>query len=67
MFDCPGATKDDEVNTLARQISNEGLMESALDRIAHHFDDATGTNAVDANSVPVSKYLLPILSRIDIC
>ncbi|XP_022659365.1 uncharacterized protein LOC111259724 [Varroa jacobsoni] len=53
MFDCPGATKDDEVNTLARQISNEGLMESALDRIAHHFDDATGTNAVDANSVPV--------------
>ncbi|XP_018494377.1 uncharacterized protein LOC100903263 [Galendromus occidentalis] len=39
MFDCPGSTKEDEVNTLAQQISNEGLVESALNRIADKFGD----------------------------
>lgn len=44
MFDCPGSTKEDEVNTLAQQISNEGLVESALNRIANKFEE---------NEVPV--------------
>ncbi|OQR78961.1 hypothetical protein BIW11_02634 [Tropilaelaps mercedesae] len=54
MFDCPGATKEDEVNTLARQISNEGLMKSALDRIAHHLDgDGNRNSLAESNTVPV--------------
>lgn len=58
MFDCPGSTKDDEVNTLAQQISNEGLVESALNRIANKFEE---------NEVPVSMvstlYLWVISAR----
>lgn len=47
MFDCPGSTKEDEVNTLAQQISNEGLVESALDRIAQKIDDTPNNNNID--------------------
>ncbi|KAM7299678.1 uncharacterized protein ISCGN_020244, partial [Ixodes scapularis] len=38
MFDCPGATQENEIDALARSIQNEGLMESTLDRIVQHID-----------------------------
>ena len=34
MFDCPGATEDNELDTLARSLSNNGLTEDAVDRLA---------------------------------
>ncbi|XP_035218506.1 uncharacterized protein LOC118191763 isoform X2 [Stegodyphus dumicola] len=33
MFDCPGATRESEIDALARSFENEGLAEAALDRL----------------------------------
>jgi hypothetical protein len=33
MFDCPGNTDENELETLARSIQNEGLMDSTLDKL----------------------------------
>lgn len=38
MFDCPGTTRENEIDALARSIQNEGLMDSTLDRIVQHID-----------------------------
>jgi len=33
MFDCPGSTRENEIDALARTFENEGLAEVALDRL----------------------------------
>lgn len=33
MFACPGSTDENELETLARSIQNEGLMDSTMDKI----------------------------------
>jgi len=33
MFDCPGNTDENELETLARSIQNEGIMDSTLDKL----------------------------------
>lgn len=33
MFDCPGASRDSEIDALARTFENEGLADVALDRL----------------------------------
>jgi len=34
MFDCPGNNDENELETLARSIQNEGIMDSTLDKIS---------------------------------
>ncbi|XP_064487876.1 neuroendocrine protein 7B2-like isoform X2 [Ornithodoros turicata] len=39
MFDCPGATRENEIDALARSIHNQGMVSSdALGRIVDHMD-----------------------------
>lgn len=39
MFDCPGATRENEIDALARSIHNQGMVSSeALGRIVQHID-----------------------------
>lgn len=33
MFDCPGSTRENEIDALARSIQNEGLMDTTIGRI----------------------------------
>lgn len=33
MFNCPGSTRENEIDALARTFENEGLAEAALDRL----------------------------------
>ncbi|GIX67681.1 neuroendocrine protein 7B2 [Caerostris darwini] len=40
MFDCPGATRDNELDALARSFENEGLVESTLDRFFQDMEPA---------------------------
>jgi hypothetical protein len=35
MFDCPGNTDENELETLARSIQNEGIMDTTLDKLVH--------------------------------
>jgi hypothetical protein len=37
MFDCPGSSDDNELDTLARSISNNALTEDAVDRFADNY------------------------------
>ena len=39
MFDCPGNTDENELETLARSIQNEGLMDTTLNKIADNMDE----------------------------
>lgn len=36
MFDCPGNNDENELETLARSIQNEGLMDSTLDKLVQN-------------------------------
>ncbi|XP_054709553.1 neuroendocrine protein 7B2-like [Uloborus diversus] len=38
MFDCPGATRENEIDALARSLENEGLAEAALDRLMQNME-----------------------------
>lgn len=41
MFDCPGTTRENEIDALARSIHNQGMVSSeALGRIVHHSHNA---------------------------
>ncbi|KAH9380601.1 hypothetical protein HPB48_018798 [Haemaphysalis longicornis] len=51
MFDCPGATQENEIDALARSIQNEGLMESTLDRIVQHIDPTVPVRHRPASSL----------------
>ncbi|GFT67242.1 hypothetical protein NPIL_254292 [Nephila pilipes] len=40
MFDCPGATRENEIDTLARSFENEGLTDSRLNRFLQDMEPA---------------------------
>ena len=50
MFDCPGNTEENELETLARSIDNEGLNNAALDKIVQ------GREGDDEHKVVAKKY-----------
>ncbi|GIX80323.1 c-terminal peptide [Caerostris extrusa] len=46
MFDCPGSTRDNELDALARSFENEGFMESTLDRFFQDMEIRDGHKIV---------------------
>ncbi|KAF8785079.1 neuroendocrine protein 7B2-like isoform X1 [Argiope bruennichi] len=46
MFDCPGATRESEIDALARSFENEGLAESTLDRFFQDLEIRDGHKIV---------------------
>ena len=48
MFDCPGNTDENELETLARSIQNEGLMDSTLDKLVDNMRDDSSEHKVVA-------------------
>jgi hypothetical protein len=48
MFDCPGNTNENELETLARSIQNEGMMDSTLDKIVHNIQTGSTDHKVVA-------------------
>lgn len=48
MFDCPGSTDENELETLARSIQNEGIMDSTLDKLVDNMRDDSNEHKVVA-------------------
>ncbi len=48
MFDCPGNTDENELETLARSIQNEGMMDSTLDKIVNNIQTDSSEHKVVA-------------------
>ena len=48
MFDCPGNTDENELETLARSIQNEGLMDSTLDKLVDNMREDSSEHKVVA-------------------
>ncbi|XP_071044310.1 neuroendocrine protein 7B2-like [Parasteatoda tepidariorum] len=38
MFDCPGNTRENEIDALARSFENEGLADATLDKLMQNMD-----------------------------
>ena len=66
MFDCPGNTDENELETLARSIQNEGLMDSTLDKLVGNLDDGSEHKVVAKKffSKQVSNFI-PFIHSID--
>lgn len=47
MFDCPGSTDENELDTLARTLQNHALTEDAVDRFANSFGSKGATEDGD--------------------
>ncbi|XP_023215283.1 uncharacterized protein LOC111618083 isoform X1 [Centruroides sculpturatus] len=56
MFDCPGSTRENEIDALARSIQNEGLMDTTIGRIVQ--DMQVGQRAPPPPQLPA----LPLIS-----
>ncbi|GFT52105.1 neuroendocrine protein 7B2 [Trichonephila clavipes] len=70
MFDCPGATRESEIDALARSFENEGLAESTLDRFFHDMEIRDGHKIVAKKFFahkPGNPYLegekLPVIAK----
>lgn len=46
MFDCVGNTDENELETLARSIQNEGIMDTTLDKIVNKYQGETSHKVV---------------------
>ncbi|GFQ74203.1 neuroendocrine protein 7B2 [Trichonephila clavata] len=70
MFDCPGATRENEIDALARSFENEGLAESTLDRFFQDLQIRDGHKIVAKKFFahkPINPYLegekLPVIAK----
>ncbi|CAG2106599.1 unnamed protein product [Medioppia subpectinata] len=55
MFDCPGNTDENELETLARSIQNEGIMDSTLDKLVDNIREDTSEHKVVAKKFFTKK------------
>nr|AII97977.1 BLTX619 [Nephila pilipes] len=70
MFDCPGATRENEIDTLARSFENEGLTDSRLNRFLQDME-IQGDHKIVAkkffSNKPANPYLegekLPVIAK----
>jgi len=55
MFDCPGSTSENDLDTLARSITNNGLNEGVVDRFADSFTGKDNEHRVVAKKFFTKK------------
>ena len=55
MFSCPGNTEENELETLARSIQNEGLMDSTIDKIMENMQTSPQSHKVVAKKFFIKR------------
>lgn len=55
MFSCPGSTDENELETLARSIQNEGLMDSTIDKIMENMQTDAAQHKVVAKKFFIKR------------